>query len=178
MSDIFESIMTGLSEAVEDSKSQKKALPRRVVSVIPPKEYSSRQVKEIRKSTGMSQSIFASYLGVSVKTVEAWEAGRNHPSGAASRFLQMMELNKNLTEEFPFVKLGLKKFSSFRQISHFYKVVPVPVFLRCDHFARANKGDKLLFLHPPKRNRLTRLKGNGAFFTVCYAEKVVVNGIL
>ena len=69
MSDIFESIMTGLSEAVEDSKSQKKALPRRVVSVIPPKEYSSRQVKEIRKSTGMSQSIFDSYLGVSVKTV-------------------------------------------------------------------------------------------------------------
>ena len=55
MSDIFESIMTDLSEAVEDSKSQKKALPRRVVSVIPPKEYSSRQVKEIRKSTGMSQ---------------------------------------------------------------------------------------------------------------------------
>ena len=51
----------------------------------------------------MSQKIFASYLGVSDKTVEAWESGTNHPSGAASRLLNMMEMNEKLVEEFPFV---------------------------------------------------------------------------
>ena len=52
----------------------------------------------------MSQNVFASYMGVSCKTVEAWESGKNHPSGAASRLLNMMEMNNNLVEEFPFVK--------------------------------------------------------------------------
>ena len=39
----------------------------------------------------MSQRIFAGYLGVSDKTVEAWEAGTNRPSGAACRILRMMD---------------------------------------------------------------------------------------
>ena len=52
----------------------------------------------------MSQKIFASYLGVSEKTVEAWEAGINTPSGTASRILNMMEMNENLIYDFPFVK--------------------------------------------------------------------------
>ena len=32
------------------------------------------------------------YMGVSAKTVEAWEAGTNRPSGTASRILSMMEM--------------------------------------------------------------------------------------
>ena len=54
----------------------------------------------------MYQKAFASYMGVSDKTVEAWEAGTNHPSGAASRLLNMMEMNHNLVDEFPFVKMS------------------------------------------------------------------------
>ena len=37
----------------------------------------------------MSQKVFAGYLGVSEKAVEAWEAGRNRPEGAACRLLAM-----------------------------------------------------------------------------------------
>ena len=51
----------------------------------------------------MSQRVFADYIGVSNKTVEAWEAGTNQPSGSASRILNMMELNNNVVVEFPFV---------------------------------------------------------------------------
>lgn len=43
-------------------------------------------------------------MGVSDKTVEAWEAGTNHPSGAASRLLSMMEMDEHLVDDFPFVK--------------------------------------------------------------------------
>ena len=105
MSNVYESIMTGLNEAVEDSKSYEKKLTRRVVTVIPVKEYNASEVKKIRNSIGMSQKTFASYLGVSCKTVEAWEKGTNHQSGAASRLLNMMEMDENLTKEFPFVQL-------------------------------------------------------------------------
>jgi len=42
-------------------------------------------------------------MGVSIKTVEAWEAGTNHPSGSASRLLHMMELDNELTEKYPFI---------------------------------------------------------------------------
>ena len=104
MSNVYGSIMAGLSEAIEDSKSPEKKLKRRVVSIVPVKEYTAVEIREIRKNTGFSQKLFAGYLGVSDKTVEAWEAGTNHPSGAASRILSMMEMDKNLTKEFPFVE--------------------------------------------------------------------------
>lgn len=104
MSGVYESIMAGLTEAVEDASGVDKKLKRRVVSIIPIKEYNAAEVQKIRKSTGLSQKLFASYIGVSNKTVEAWEAGTNRPSGAASRILSMMEMNSNLLQEFPFVK--------------------------------------------------------------------------
>lgn len=104
MSNVYESIITGLNEAIEDANSSEKKLKRNVVHVEPIKEYNAEDVKKIRLNTGMSQNVFASYMGVSCKTVEAWESGKNHPSGAASRLLNMMEMNNNLVEEFPFVK--------------------------------------------------------------------------
>ena len=102
MSEVFESIMRGLQEAAEDAAGRKK-LPRRNVYIYPVKTYSAEEVKAIRKKTGMSQKLFAEYMGVSSKTVEAWESGTNHPSGSSSRILSMMEMNGNLTTEYPFV---------------------------------------------------------------------------
>lgn len=34
--------------------------------------------------------------------------GTNHPSGAASRLLNMKEINSNLTEEIPFVNMKVE----------------------------------------------------------------------
>ena len=102
MSRAYESIMAGLTEAVEDVKEKK--LPRRMVTVLPVKEYRAEEVKAIRNKTGLSQKLFAGYMGVSDKTVEAWESGKNHPSGAASRILSMMEMDEKLVSNFPFVQ--------------------------------------------------------------------------
>ena len=102
MNRAYESIMPGLTEAVEDVKEKK--LPRRVVTVLPVKEYQAEEVKAIRNKTGLSQKLFAGYMGVSDKTVEAWESGKNHPSGAASRILNMMEMDEELVSNFPFVQ--------------------------------------------------------------------------
>ena len=106
---VYESIMTGLNEAIEDASSEKPILKRHKVVVEPVKIFKADEIKKIRSSTGMSQKTFASYIGVSGKTVEAWEAGTNHPSGAASRLLTMMEMDKDLILKFPFVKNVLAK---------------------------------------------------------------------
>lgn len=105
MSSVYESIFTGLNEAIEDAQSDQKKLKRRVVAIEPIKDYSANEVRAIRKATGLSQRLFAGYMGVSVKTVEAWEAGTNQPSGAASRILSMMEMDESLISRFPFVKM-------------------------------------------------------------------------
>lgn len=104
MSSVYKSIMNGLNEAIEDAKSENKKLKRQTMSIMPVKDYTADEIKSIRKNTGFSQKLFAGYLGVSVKTVEAWESGTNQPSGSASRLLNMMEMDKELTLRFPFVK--------------------------------------------------------------------------
>ena len=51
----------------------------------------ARKNQEIRLSFGMTQATFAEAIGVSVKTVEAWEAGTNKPIGIARRFLSVIK---------------------------------------------------------------------------------------
>lgn len=104
MKSVYDSILTGLSEVLEDAESKEKKLKRRTVSIMPIKEYDAQEVQNIRKKTGLSQKLFAGYMGVSTKTVEAWEAGINRPSGAASRILNMLEIDAELTVKFPFVQ--------------------------------------------------------------------------
>ena len=64
------------------------------------------EIKAIRKSTGMTQKLFAGYLGVSVKTVEAWESGRNHPEGAACRLLSMTQKDPSFPQKSGIVSLS------------------------------------------------------------------------
>ena len=46
----------------------------------------------------MTQRLFAEALGVSIKTVEAWESGTNTPSGCARRMLELLERDNTLLE--------------------------------------------------------------------------------
>jgi len=85
---IFDDIQTGLEQAIEYEKGTLKAKTT-VLSIAPVDVFTPDEIKEIRKSTGLTQVLFAKYMGVSVKTVEAWEAGRNHPEGAACRLLTL-----------------------------------------------------------------------------------------
>lgn len=51
--------------------------------------FTPEEIREICISTGLTQVLFAKYMGVSPKTVEAWETGRNHPEEAACRLLTL-----------------------------------------------------------------------------------------
>lgn len=85
---IFDEIKAGLNEAIEYEKGNLAAKSCRL-SVSPIEEFTASEIKEIRKNAGMTQLLFAKYLGVSVKSVEAWEAGRNHPNGTVCRMLSI-----------------------------------------------------------------------------------------
>ena len=87
MSEAFAILSGALDEAINDTKTKK--LPRNVrsIEIEPAGVYTSAQVKNIREKIGLTQKLFAKYIGVSTKTVEAWEAGRNKPSGPSNRLL-------------------------------------------------------------------------------------------
>jgi|GEM_PF-847423 len=44
---------------------------------------------EARHRLGLSQSMFAEMLGISVRTLQEWEQGRRNPSGAAEVLLKV-----------------------------------------------------------------------------------------
>lgn len=85
---IFDDIKLGLEQAIEYERGELKAKST-TLTILPLDKFTSAEIKEIRKSTGLTQVLFAQYMGVSVKTVEAWESGRNHPEGAACRLLSI-----------------------------------------------------------------------------------------
>ncbi|MBD5094630.1 MAG: helix-turn-helix domain-containing protein [Subdoligranulum sp.] len=85
---VFDKIKVGLEEAIAYEQGSLEAKTTRL-SVMPVAQYDAAEIKSIRKNAGFTQVIFAQYMGVSVKTVEAWEAGRNHPEGAACRLLAL-----------------------------------------------------------------------------------------
>lgn len=95
----FDTIMSGLNESLEFSKGNLKDVKRRKINIAPVPEYNAKKIKSIRLSLNLSQMIFAEAIGVSVKTVEAWESGRNKPQGPASRFLKLLEQDHSFLEE-------------------------------------------------------------------------------
>ena len=56
-------------------------------------------VKELRKKLDMTQNVFASVLGVTKKTVEKWEQGRNPIKGCSARLLYLIDNNIELINE-------------------------------------------------------------------------------
>ncbi len=52
-----------------------------------PQEYGPEEVLRIREQLRASQGVFAKLLGVSIKTVQAWEQGNNPPPPMARRLL-------------------------------------------------------------------------------------------
>ena len=101
MSTMYDSLMKSLSEEVEDIEVYGKSQGKKTAyEVLPPTIYSAEEVKSIRKKSGYSQSVFAKCLGVSKKTVEAWEEGVNTPSGPALRILSLIYNNSISIEQF------------------------------------------------------------------------------
>ncbi len=89
MSSLFDDLKQGLEEAIEYERGNGTA-NESTFTIMPVKEYTNIEIREIRMKAGMTQRVFAYYMGVSQKTVEAWECGRTHPTGPAFRLIQLL----------------------------------------------------------------------------------------
>ncbi len=79
-------ILEGLAEftdALEKGEATQRLTCRQVKLNLEPSHYSPQLVKKTRKVLGVSQPLFARFLGVSPKTVRSWEQGVNPPSPMA-----------------------------------------------------------------------------------------------
>ncbi len=56
-------------------------------------------VVSVRHNTGLSQSQFASLLGVSIRTLQGWEQGRITPSGAARTLINVATKHPEVLRE-------------------------------------------------------------------------------
>lgn len=94
MSKTYDMLAGSLEELIDDYKATGgKNLSHETLTLhlTPTKTYTGAAVKKIRLQHQMTQNLLAKFIGVSKKTVEAWEAGRNQPNGPSSRLLEMLE---------------------------------------------------------------------------------------
>jgi putative transcriptional regulator len=101
---VGEGVITALQQAIDYEKSKNaKGVKTRKISIAPLPHYKAQKIKKIRNMLGLSQSTFAYVIGVSKKTVEAWESGRNEPQGPAQRMLMILEKDNKFLEKYELI---------------------------------------------------------------------------
>jgi putative transcriptional regulator len=88
-----ESIIDSLNEFVDASDRGELITVRRVKLNLEPRQYTGSEITWTRERLRVSQAIFARLMGVSGKTVEAWESGTNPPSGPVCRLLEEINID-------------------------------------------------------------------------------------
>ena len=86
----YNSVLKGLDEAIKISNGKMKGR-RRKVRISPVQEFSKDEIKTIRQHLHLTQGAFAEVIGVTSKTVEAWERGTNTPTGPARRMMSILK---------------------------------------------------------------------------------------
>jgi putative transcriptional regulator len=87
-------ILAGLKEivdALESGEPLERRFTVREVTIPDPGEYDAKAIKAMRKRLGLSQSLFAHLIGVSVILEQAWEQGRRFPSATARRLFDEIQ---------------------------------------------------------------------------------------
>lgn len=92
--DFFSGIMDGLNEALAytkgkaaaDTFARKRSLP--IVNVV-----------DLRSALSMTQKAFAEVLGVSCRTVEAWESGKSTPTPTAKKLMFLIQEDHSLVQK-------------------------------------------------------------------------------
>ena len=90
--EFFEEMKAGLQAAIEHAKGKRNDM-RTTTLPRPPKELSAKEIVQVRTQLNVSQAVFARYLNISTKTVQAWEQGQGRPSGASLKLLAIAKKN-------------------------------------------------------------------------------------
>lgn len=89
---LFDELDANLKEAVKVAKDTR--APNSVYIVLRPAE-----IRAIRASVGMSQSVFANTYRLSLDTLKGWEQGKRKPDCAAANFLRMIKADPEFVQK-------------------------------------------------------------------------------
>ena len=92
----FAELVGSMKEALEHAQGKRDL--RTTTLPLPPPPLHSRAVKRVRAALHVSQAVFARYLNVSTKLVQAWEGGRRVPEGPALVLLHIAAEKPELLE--------------------------------------------------------------------------------
>lgn len=102
MPTVYEDIISSLNELKDHAEGK----PTNVVihrrssqEVIDIPSFTPSEIRQLRIDSNMSQKTFAACVGVSLKSVEAWEGGRSRPDGAARRILGLMKSHPSFAQD-------------------------------------------------------------------------------
>jgi putative transcriptional regulator len=93
MSEVYDSLMEGLNEALAFARGEQTG------AIVHQVQVPEVDVAAIRASTGLSQSAFARSIGVAKGTLLNWEHGRRRPTGPAQVLLAMIARKPSLVRE-------------------------------------------------------------------------------
>jgi putative transcriptional regulator len=86
---VYEQVSEGLKQGIAHARGE---LTLKTTTLpAPAPRLSKTRVIAIRKKTGMSQSVFASFLNVPKKTLQSWEQGARSPKAGEARLLQIFD---------------------------------------------------------------------------------------
>ena len=91
LTESHDTLKEGGAEAVA-----KRYTVRTVKLDLDPRCYTGEDVRKVRELLGLSQALFARFLGVSVNAVRSWENGGKKPSNMACRFLDEISLRPDV----------------------------------------------------------------------------------
>lgn len=92
--DLFAELLDSAHDALEHAKGKREL--RTTLLPSPPKSMTARDVRRLRDNVNASQAVFASFLNVSTKLVQAWESDRRAPEGPALKLLRLAEKSPDL----------------------------------------------------------------------------------
>lgn len=90
----FVGLMNGLNEALAYEKGTAKAETYARKQSLPEVD-----VAKERAALNMTQKAFAALIGVSKRTVEAWECGKCTPSPTAKKLIHLLSLDPSLVQK-------------------------------------------------------------------------------
>lgn len=94
--EMFAELLGSANEALEHAQGKRNL--RTTTLPLPPRSLNGRAVKKVRAELRASQAVFARYLNVSTKLVQAWEANRRTPDGPALVLLHIAATQPGVIE--------------------------------------------------------------------------------
>ena len=105
MRNVHEETLAELREISEIGIGHLNRRTREYAPIAPIINYSPQEIRKLRIKLQYTQTYFGELLGVSLKTIQAWEAGTNKPNGTALRVFQVLEKDPKALDKYVFLEV-------------------------------------------------------------------------